>query len=457
MMASAERQFRRRRNQRTEACLSLVNYPGAEIVSAVLGEQCETRQPAVSDNGSDTSQEDEERVPATRESASECLDSPQPHNFQCSGAGSRYSSGFVHSDIREREEMSEAEGDTGSFRSRLQTLAIEHGLSHSSVTALLGLLRTHGCFSSLPRSARTLLATPRRSQGILHIAGGKYCHFGIEEGVRDVLRLAKALPQELALNFNIDGLPIAKSSGSHFWTILGQVKDIDPHSPFVVGVFFGYEKPDNGNEFLRLFVNDLKTVTTAGIQVGALTIPVRLNALICDAPAKAFILNIRGHTGYYSCTKCTVKGTYKKGRVCFPDISKRLRSDASFRDQVQVWHHHGTTILEELRIDLVQDVPLDYMHLVCLGVMRKLLKLWVRGPKESRQEIDMREELSVKLSKLAMFVPAEFNRRPRSLLELDRWKATEFRFFLLYGGPLVLSSILKGVVPPNFKSVKSLL
>ncbi|KAH9372312.1 hypothetical protein HPB48_022830 [Haemaphysalis longicornis] len=114
---------------------------------------------------------------------------------------------------------------------------------------------------------------------------------------------------------------------------------------------------------------------------------------------------------------------------------------------------YGTTILEELPIGLVQDVQLDYMHLVCLGVVRKLLKLWVRGPKESRQEIDMREELSLKLSKVAMFVPVEFNRRPRSLLELDRWNSTEFRFFLLYGGPIVLSSILKQGLYENFLSV----
>ena len=47
-------------------------------------------------------------------------------------------------------------------------------------------------------------------------------------------------------------------------------------------------------------------------------------------------------------------------------------------------------------------------------------------------------------------LPKEFARKPRALREIDRWKATEFRQFLLYTGPAALINKLHQDVYKNF-------
>ena len=61
------------------------------------------------------------------------------------------------------------------------------------------------------------------------------------------------------------------------------------------------------------------------------------------------------------------------------------------------------------------------------------------GGKISANQVN---EISSLLLSLNGYMPSEFSRQPRSLKDLDRWKATEFRQFLLYTGPIVLQDII---------------
>jgi len=58
----------------------------------------------------------------------------------------------------------------------------------------------------------------------------------------------------------------------------------------------------------------------------------------------------------------------------------------------------------------------------------------------SKIDIDI---ISSELINLKKTFPAEFCRLPRSLEEVEFWKATEYRSFLLYTGPIVLKGRLK--------------
>lgn len=98
--------------------------------------------------------------------------------------------------------------------------------------------------------------------------------------------------------------------------------------------------------------------------------------MILDAPARAFLKCIKGHSGYFSCERCTEEGVYvytngdiknttkkevskknvtvttsnkkkklkknvNRGHVCLIGTEADLRTDKSFREQRQEDHYKG--------------------------------------------------------------------------------------------------------------------
>jgi len=86
---------------------------------------------------------------------------------------------------------------------------------------------------------------------------------------------------------------------------------------FLIRIFHGKSKPKISNEYLSNFVNESIQLINEGIIIGERLLKIKLNALVADAPAKAFLLNIKGHNGFDSCSKCHIKG-FSEGKVCFP-------------------------------------------------------------------------------------------------------------------------------------------
>lgn len=110
-----------------------------------------------------------------------------------------------------------------------------------------------------------------------------------------------------------------------------------------------------------------------------------------------------------------------------------LRNDEDFlTGSYSLDYQTGDTILKNmLNLGLVTNVPLDYMHLVCLGVIRKLILLWLTGPLNIRLSNINKEKISKRLIRLRNNIPSDFARRPRSLKYIKHWKAIEYGQFLL--------------------------
>lgn len=349
------------------------------------------------------------------------------------------------------ESHSDSSTDHCSLSDELADWALQYNVSHVAVTALLKILRkTH---LDLPKDSRTIFGTESVASAVAvkNVAGGSYYHFGIEPGVISVLtKFGIDNSETVELHVNIDGLPLHRSTNAQFWPILGLIANCKYREPFVIGLFYGNVKPVDTAEYMNDFVTDCLALQTTGIRCNDKTYKIVLTAVICDTPARAFVKNTKGHAGYFGCDKCSQEGEYVAGRMTFPETAAELRTDHSFRALINEEHHTGQSPLTKLSVDMITAFPLDYMHLICLGVMRKLLYLWIKGPlhvRIGRQAVDRLSETLVYFREQA---PLEFSRKPRSLAYLDRWKATELRQFLLYTGMVSLHGVLDDVLYNNF-------
>ena len=331
------------------------------------------------------------------------------------------------------------------FLTKLGKWSSDCNLPRERLNQLLEILAQSGRFrnSDLPRDGRSLLCTPRDIDVQIK-CGGQMVYFGINEGLLQwTSTILSAFPvlSSLQLNINIDGLPIQSSSNLQFWPILGTIhgKNI---GPFVIALYCGKQKPNNVTDYLQEFVNEICDLHENGILINNKQYYLKLHAFICDAPARAFIKCVAGHTSKHGCERCNCIGKSVERRIVFGSAGVD-RTDVAFRgDEYPLHKNRASPLLQIVGLDMIRMFVLDSMHLLYLGVCRRLLFFFKSGPRVVRLSHAQLDNISLRLIEVAQRTPSEFARRPRSLFELERWKATELRQFVLYTGIFVL----KGVV-----------
>lgn len=330
--------------------------------------------------------------------------------------------------------------------------AIRNNITHSSVSELLKILNPF-VEDKLPECAKTLLKTPR-ILNLKSIDGGKFYYFGIEKFLIDVIQTCKLTNFQfpmfknetniLTITLSTDGIPICKSSNVTLWPILFRIDQAMHVGPFPCAIFCGASKPSTIYQFMKDLVDELRIVTTKTFDVNGKCFKVKISCFVADRPARSFVKCIKGHGAYHSCERCEDEGEYLFNRIVYSKQSGVGRTNDSFKDKRDADHHLPNLIspLTQININMISQFSLDYMHLVLLGVVKKLLLMWTSGPLKCRLPQREVQKISVHLEDCAKMFPREISRKPRSLKELCRFKATEFRHFLLYTGPCVLKNVL---------------
>ena len=275
----------------------------------------------------------------------------------------------------------------------------------------------------------------------------EFHHFGLINGLSQ--NLEKGISSKVStiqIMINIDGIPLWKSSPISFWPILARVVNSNDKRPFPVSIHCGRGEPKCVVSYLEKFVDELLLLEREGLLFKRKHYIVKLLAVVCDTPARKFVKRTKGHCGEGSCDRCIQAGRSDGvGRWIFEDLNSKLRTNESFRAQTNKNHHHDRSPLEQLNLDMVRSFPLDYMHLVCLGVVRKLLFL-IAGELSTEEKTTFDDRLAEFNNRCS----SEFARRGRPLRDLNRWKAVEFRYFLLYAGPIVLKGLISEEQYNNF-------
>ncbi|VDP32779.1 unnamed protein product [Schistosoma curassoni] len=204
-------------------------------------------------------------------------------------------------------------------------------------------------------------------------------------------------------------------------------------------------------------ITELQELLKVGVNVDKyqLHLTVKLVAVICDAPDRSNVKYIVGHNGIAGCDRCQVLGRRMSGRMTFPDGEHELRSDVTFRSRSQYIHHRGRSLFENPPVDMINCSPSEPMHMIYLGVTKKLISLWKELAIKRLNRMDQLTIASINeaLDICRQHTTCDFQRKCRPLYEVSVWKATECRWFLLYLGPVILHNRLPLSMYRNFQSL----
>lgn len=142
-------------------------------------------------------------------------------------------SGFESSSEEENEDFEACLGDV--FRNS------SINLNQVQCKAILNVLPTHPCFSTLPKDPRTILKTLSMKAPVIPLAGGEYIHLGFEKKINSILKSTPAnkIPQLLKIDYHTDGASPDESRKTCMWPIQVRITNIPNSKPKMVGIYKG--------------------------------------------------------------------------------------------------------------------------------------------------------------------------------------------------------------------------
>ena len=272
----------------------------------------------------------------------------------------------------------------------------------------------------------------------------------------------------LSFTFNTDGAAVFKSSNVSVWPLFLVINKLPyklrmkKENMILASLWFGTKKPSMST-FLKPFQETFAEMYD-GFQflspdIGKFTCRGILLSGTADLPARSLLCNHIQYNGGFACWKCEQQGesaAVGRGHTrVFPydvdDPKGPQRTDENvmhYSNEAEntgraVKGIKGQSLLSLFPcFSLVNGIAIDYMHGVLLGVEKLLLELWCTK-KYKGKPFSLYASLSTINERLTSIRPTlDITRLPRSIIDLQHWKASEYRSFLLFYSAPVLHGIL---------------
>lgn len=272
----------------------------------------------------------------------------------------------------------------------------------------------------------------------------------------------------LPLTVNTDGAKVFKSSSYSLWLIQLYQGYLPPSERYkienvmIVAVYFGTKKPCM-REFFYPFLRDLRKINDDNginfVHNGKQHqfMPFVFNCC-SDLPATTSLLEMNGHSGRYACSKCDHPGKLIKSKTNNSSTIRYIKAKYDIRTHESIVDIYSQLKQKQIAIkgiknvscfiaakdfDLVKSVSIDHMHCVELGVMKKLLHLWLDTKNHSQPFYIKKKNQVLLSSRIVSIKPVnEMLRKPKSILLLGEYKANEFRSLMLYFLRFALPGVL---------------
>jgi hypothetical protein len=285
----------------------------------------------------------------------------------------------------------------------------------------------------------------------------------------DCYRSLELKDNDFTCSVNTDGVNVFKSSSFSIWPIFISINELPyklrrKHTR-LVGLWFGQKKPCF-ETFLPPFVDQCNSLSDEGLSWTCnelkLTSYVFFTIIAADSVARAPLQGLKQYNGSYSCPFCFNPGQshqLSKGgkKWIFRHGVHKLRT-------VPLFHKHLEELAEQLenggnksrygvksstpfihlrQFNLVHGFVFDYMHTALLGVLKRYT-LNLIDSSNSSQPFYLGPTAQAKINSRIVQIktPAEVNRTMRDLKDVAKWKANEWKSWLLVCVP-ILNGILQ--------------